>query len=273
MKRIPLCNPYLWENPKVLLSTGFLWHVHKEGPCASEITNTIFLWFFAAFALGSIATVVLRDSMTLIALLGVAAVVNLPSFWALVQIRRTCEGFQGKGEDEDEEDEKKPTEGDAYDVNQEATEQRKELRRKINKITGTGSDKAAAYYEVIGMGAGSARSGTPPTAPNPFMNVLIDEIKYNPKRAEALSINDPAMRVTLDDFFRTEFNADPTDVFGRTQSQRQFVAMPSTSIPNDVDSYQNWLYKLPGKTCKEGGREACFPQGDCCIPGLLNSSG
>ncbi len=25
-------------------------------------------------------------------------------------------------------------------------------------------------------------------------------------------------------------------------------------MPNDRESYQNWLYKIPGKTCKEGGR-------------------
>ena len=53
-----------------------------------------------------------------------------------------------------------------------------------------------------------------------------------------------------------------TDVFGKTQGQRQFVSMPSTTIPNDVDSYQKWLYKIPGKTCKEGGREACLPGTD-----------
>lgn len=103
---------------------------------------------------------------------------------------------------------------------------------------------------------------TTPTARNPFMNVLLDEYKYNPKRAGAAAVNDPALQVTLDDFFRTEFNRDPTDVFGRSQSQRQFITMPSTSIPNDQESYQNWLYKLPGKTCKEGGREACLPGTD-----------
>lgn len=103
---------------------------------------------------------------------------------------------------------------------------------------------------------------TTPTARNPFMNVLLDEYKYNPKRPAAASVNDPNIQVTLDDFFRTEFVRDPTDVFGRSQSQRQFVTMPSTSIPNDQESFQNWLYKIPGKTCKEGGREACLPGTD-----------
>lgn len=114
---------------------------------------------------------------------------------------------------------------------------------------------------VIGKskpGPGTGYDRTMPTSRNPFMNVLVDEVRYNPARPAAASVLDPNVQDTLDDFFRTEFNRDPTDVFGRSQSQRQFITMPATSIPNDVDSYQNWLYKIPGKTCKEGGP---------CIPG------
>jgi hypothetical protein len=105
--------------------------------------------------------------------------------------------------------------------------------------------------EVIG------KKITTPTSKNPFMNVLIDQIKYNPTRAAALSVLDPSLNVTLDQFFKTNFTSDPTDVFGRSQSQRQFYVTPSTTVPNDQESYQNWLYRIPGKTCKEGGREAC----------------
>jgi hypothetical protein len=103
---------------------------------------------------------------------------------------------------------------------------------------------------------------TYPADRNPFMNVLLDEIKYNPTRPPAADINDKNIKLTLDDFFRVEFTSDPTDVFGRSQSQRQFITMPSTTVPNDQASYQNWLYKIPGKTCKEGGREACLPGTD-----------
>jgi len=105
-----------------------------------------------------------------------------------------------------------------------------------------------------------------PSARNPFMNVLADEVRYNPGRPPAASVLDPSVKISLDDFFRTEFARDPTDVFGRSQSQREFITMPSTSIPNDIESYQNWLYKIPGKTCKEGGREACIPGTDGYVP-------
>lgn len=98
----------------------------------------------------------------------------------------------------------------------------------------------------------------PPTSKNLFMNVLLDEIKYNPGRPEAAPVVDPAVKQTLDDYFRIQWFSDPTDVFGKNQSQRQFVTQPSTTVPNDQGSFANWLYKIPGKTCKEGGRAACL---------------
>jgi hypothetical protein len=100
-------------------------------------------------------------------------------------------------------------------------------------------------------------SMTMPSPRNPFMNVLIDEIKYNPNRPQAAPVDSPIVKQTLDEYFRVQWFSDPTDVFGKSQSQRQFITMPSTTVPNDRDSFQNWLYKIPGKTCKEGGREAC----------------
>jgi hypothetical protein len=104
------------------------------------------------------------------------------------------------------------------------------------------------------------------------MNVLISEIKYNPNRPPAADITKADMGDSLDSFFRVQWASDPTDVFGRTQSQRQFITMPSTSIPNDQGSFMNWLYKIPGKTCKEGGKEACFPGTDgAVVPWLSNN--
>jgi hypothetical protein len=93
-----------------------------------------------------------------------------------------------------------------------------------------------------------------PTSRNLFMNVLLDEYKYNPTRPAAAPVTDPLVKQTMDDYFRVQWFSDPTDVFGKNQNQRQFVTQPSTSIPNDRESYQNWLYKIPGKTCKESGQ-------------------
>lgn len=115
---------------------------------------------------------------------------------------------------------------------------------------------------VLAPAPDSPAQYTQPTARNPFMNVLIDEIKYNPTRPPAAPINDPQIEGSLDDVFRVQYTSDPTDVFGKTQSQREFVAMPSTTVPNDQGSFADWLYRIPGKTCKEGGRSACLPGTD-----------
>lgn len=221
MKLYPFCDPYVWENPKVLLYTGFFVKTHKHGKCASEYLNNMIWIFLLAFTLGSIGTFVTHEQKIMLGLLAVAALYSVPTVWTLIEMQVTREGFA---------DAEKPAAG------------------------------PAEVYDVIGQAAPATL--TLPTARNPFMNVLVDEIKYNPTRPMAASIQDPSVKVGLDDFFRTEFYSDPTDVFGKTQSQRQFIAMPSTSIPNDVDSYQNWLYRIPGKTCKEGGREACLPGTD-----------
>jgi len=112
---------------------------------------------------------------------------------------------------------------------------------------------------------------TLPSPRNPFMNVLIDEIKYNPTKPGAKSVEDPVVKSTLDDYFRVNWFSDPTDVFGKSQNQRQFITMPSTTIPNDRKSFQEWLYKIPGKTCKEGGRDACVGGTDGSQVPWLNS--
>jgi len=97
-----------------------------------------------------------------------------------------------------------------------------------------------------------------PSAENPFQNVMVDDIKYAPTRQAAPDITNIDKKIELDEYFRVQWYSDPTDVFGKSQSQRQFVTQPSTTVPNDQGSYQDWLYKIPGKTCKEGNQDACY---------------
>ena len=72
------------------------------------------------------------------------------------------------------------------------------------------------------------------------------------------------------EMFRVQWYSDPTDVFGKTQSQRMFITQPVTTIPNDQGSYQDWLYKIPGKTCKEGGAANCYGGTEGAILPWLN---
>ena len=135
-------------------------------------------------------------------------------------------------------------------------------RRTVNTIVGV--DSALPYNDAAPYSGPALPDYTPPAAKNLFMNVLLDEYKYNPDRPAAAPVDDPIVKQTFDDYFRIQWFSDPTDIFGKTQSQRQFVTQPSTSIPNDRDSLQNWLYKIPGKTCKEGG--FCTNQGSAGAP-------
>jgi hypothetical protein len=89
------------------------------------------------------------------------------------------------------------------------------------------------------------------------MNVLINEIGEYPKKPPAKYTADSDVKKTLDESFDVSVYGDPGDVWNRNQSQREFYTMPSTSIPNDRESFQNWLYRIPGKTCKEGNTAAC----------------
>ncbi len=116
---------------------------------------------------------------------------------------------------------------------------------------------------VSRLPAGTGEPWTLPTPSNPFMNILLTDMKEPDKwKPPVVTAFDPESKQQLDDFFRIQWFSDPTDVFGKNQGQRQFYTMPSNSIPNDRKSYQEWLYKIPGKVCKEGNGAACLPGTD-----------
>jgi len=118
---------------------------------------------------------------------------------------------------------------------------------------------AAADKIIVDIIGSSER--TVPSKPNPFMNVLINEISDYPKKPPAKYLISSETSSLLESQFENRVYADPGDVWNRNQGQREFYTMPSTSTPNDRDSYQNWLYRVPGKTCKEGNTAACTTQG------------
>ena len=99
---------------------------------------------------------------------------------------------------------------------------------------------------------------TAPTDANPFMNALVHEILDNPTRPPAQTVDTPQMARQLSDQFATRMYGDPTDVFQHTQDQRVWATQPITSIPNDQGAFADWLYRVPGRTCKEGNNAACF---------------
>lgn len=96
-----------------------------------------------------------------------------------------------------------------------------------------------------------------PTVENPFMNATLGEyLKIGEDgnvlaKPPALDISNPEVKKRVADLF---FNGDPQgnidDFYNKDGGQRQFLSMPSTSIPADREEFQNWVYKIPAR-CKE----------------------
>jgi hypothetical protein len=97
-----------------------------------------------------------------------------------------------------------------------------------------------------------------PTEDNPFMNVLLTDC---PDRAPAADITDPEVEQQVDQHFNNTLYRNVNDIWGKNNSQRQFYTNPSTTIPNDRDSFMKWCYNTP-YTCKEGNSERCLKYED-----------
>ena len=98
-----------------------------------------------------------------------------------------------------------------------------------------------------------------PTSDNPFMNVSLSDYQNDPQRPPACSLQNPAIKQSATAKFYDNLFRDVNDVFGRTNSARQFYTMPSTTIPNAQDEFIDFCYgdmKKPG--CKQGDMSNCI---------------
>ena len=97
---------------------------------------------------------------------------------------------------------------------------------------------------------------TKPTKDNPFMNVLMNEYVENPMRSKACDVS--KVNNYVDKYFNENVvSTSDNFMFDTTNSRRQFVTMPNTSIPTDQDDLLKFFYPLPDKTCKEGNTKEC----------------
>ena len=106
--------------------------------------------------------------------------------------------------------------------------------------------------DVIGI-----KERTYPIPNNPYMGVLVNEVLDNPTKPPAASVDTNDIARQLSDDTQNRLYGDPGDVFQHMQNQRTWIVPPSTSIPNDQESFQNWLFRVPGLTCKEGNLAVC----------------
>ena len=97
-----------------------------------------------------------------------------------------------------------------------------------------------------------------PTIDNPFMNPTIVDITGNiNKDKKGCDIDNMRISNDIDKYFSQNVYKDVNDIYDRNYSMRQFYTMPSTTIPNDQESFSKWLY-MRRRTCKENNGEQCF---------------
>ena len=94
-----------------------------------------------------------------------------------------------------------------------------------------------------------------PTLENPFMNPSIIDYKNNNNNIKNCSyITNEIVNDNIDTYFSQNVYKDINDIYEKNFSARQFYTVPATTIPNDRESYEKWLYGRP-KTCKENNGE------------------
>jgi hypothetical protein len=99
-----------------------------------------------------------------------------------------------------------------------------------------------------------------PSYSNPFMNPSLLDYTENPDR-EAFSkksyINNNELDIDIEEKFSYNLYQDVNDIYGKTNSQRQFYTTPVTTIPNEQSNFANWLYGKPD-SCRDNNGYQCM---------------
>ena len=95
-----------------------------------------------------------------------------------------------------------------------------------------------------------------PNKNNPFMNPSILDISEN-VNYKACNIDSMSIKNEINKFFKEPVFKDVRDIYNRNFSERQFYTVPSTTIPNDQETFSKWLY-FRKYSCKENNGEQCL---------------
>ena len=260
-----LCPPFWLDEPRILLAQAaeFFPFTETDRRCTAAALNS-----FTRFGIyaGLVLALVRLNVWWLVVGVVFAAFAVGAWFWMGLH-GATRDGFTGTQSSTDAYTPPYPTDSSVRPFvheNFDGGYEERYIERPTRMDIVDESQLDAAYVpDVIGANGGLR---TEPTAANPFMNLLVSEYSMNPTRPPAAAIQSVAVRSEIDQFFETMFADDPGDVFRSSQSQRMWVTQPITTVPNDQDSYQNWLYRVPGRTCKEGNGSVCNFVTDNKIP-------
>lgn len=116
-------------------------------------------------------------------------------------------------------------------------------------------EDAERFLEQRNLDVVNSRLCTRSTVDNPFMNPSIYEIGASPDRPAACDLE--SVQDVVDKNFHARLYRDTNDLYGTDGMPRQFYTMPATTIPNDRESFQKWLFDR-GPSCKEGNGPQCF---------------
>ncbi len=108
-----------------------------------------------------------------------------------------------------------------------------------------------------------------PTKDNPFMNVLLSDYVTQPNRPEACSYDLKSTRDEINATFNNGLYKNSFDIWENDNSQRQFFTNPSTTIPNDRDTFAKMLHN-PNNICKDGDLNKCLKYEDERYVGVGN---
>ncbi len=96
-----------------------------------------------------------------------------------------------------------------------------------------------------------------PSLDNPFMNPTIIDYNNNNNDIKACPYSENDIEKNVNTFFKQNVYKDINDIYERHFSERQFYTVPATTIPNDRQSFEKWLY-YRDKSCKENNGIQCY---------------
>jgi len=93
---------------------------------------------------------------------------------------------------------------------------------------------------------------TMPTKENPFMNHLYGDPLDKPAACTGPGVQEQAVNL-----LNSQLYDDVDDLYNKNASQRLFMTTPSTTVPNDRESFMNWRFKEM-ENCKLNPAD-CYP--------------
>lgn len=95
-----------------------------------------------------------------------------------------------------------------------------------------------------------------PTKDNPLMNLNIfdnrNKLNYKP-----CDLDNKNVKNKVSTILNNSINYDDNNIYGKNYLDYIFYNVPNSNLPNDQESFANWLYK-DYITCKDDGGHECY---------------